>query len=363
MSINALFEPTVLDWDRAAPFVSSPAQVLDVAPGTKTSWRVPVTRRASGEVLAQHVHVAKGKTDGPVLALVAAVHGDAIYGSRIVMEAFKRINTDELAGTVIAVPVANPIAFESHTRATGQGMNTDMNNMNRVFPGNLGGWVTQKMAATLATHVLDHADAVIDYHCGGDTSIDYTLVSGDTTDAEKRVRDFTLLMATPYVFVHDTDPYSGTVDGYVRDRGKLCIVAEQGGNIMQEGFLELSMERVWNFLRGLKMVEGQPNLPERQLVMRERYLVRMDHGGLFIPAVGVEALSTIVDGGTLLGTVVDPHSMETLQEVRAPYEKSAILMSRPGLSRVNPGDYGYIISRAETGEWVDVPKDLNLTLG
>ena len=55
--------------------------------------------------------------------------------------------------------------------------------------------------------------------------------------------------------------------------------------------------------------------------------------------------------------------METLQEVRAPYEKSAILMSRPGLSRVNPGDYGYIISRADTGEWVDVPKDLNLTLG
>ena len=72
----------------------------------------------------------------------------------------------------------------------------------------------------------------------------------------------------------------------LRDRGKLCIVAEQGGNVMQEGFLELSMERVWNFLRGLKMVEGQPKLPERQLVMRERYLVRMDHGGLFIPAVG-----------------------------------------------------------------------------
>ena len=153
MSINALFEPTVLDWDRAAPFVSSPAQVLDVAAGTKTSWPVSVTRRASGRGARPARHVAKGKTDGPVLALVAAVHGDAIYGSRIVMEAFKRINTDELAGTVIAVPVANPIAFESHTRATGQGMNTDMNNMNRVFPGNLGGWVTQKMAATLATYV------------------------------------------------------------------------------------------------------------------------------------------------------------------------------------------------------------------
>lgn len=362
MSVNALFPPTVLDWDGGAPFAASPDQIVDVAPGTRASFRVPIARRASGENLAITVHVARGKQDGPVLGLVAAVHGDAIYGSHIVMEAFRRLDLDELSGTVIAVPVANPIAFESHTRATGQGMNTDMNNMNRVFPGNAGGWITQKMADGLARFVLDHVDAVLDYHCGGDTSIDYTLVSGDNTDAEKRVYDFTRLMATPHVFVHDKDPFAGTVDEYVRGRGKLSIVAEQGGNTMQEGFLELSMQRVRNYLTGLGMVPGEPVLPERQLLMRERYLVRMDHGGLFIPAVGIEALATVVDGGTLLGTVVDPHSMQVLQEVRAPYEKSAILMSRPGLSRVNPGDYGYIISRADTGVWIDAPTQTRIAV-
>lgn len=354
-SINALFPPTVLDWDAGAPYVTDPGQVLDIPAGTRASFRVPIARRASGENLAITVHVARGRQDGPVLGLIAAVHGDAIYGSHIVREAYRRLDLDELSGTVIAVPVANPVAFESHTRATGQGWNTDMNNMNRVFPGSAGGWVSQKLADGLARFVLDHVDAVLDYHCGGDTSIDYTLVSGDSTEAERRVQDFTRLMATPLVFVHDKDPYSGTVDEYVRGRGKLCIVAEQGGNTMPEGFLDLSMQRVRNFLTGLGMVPGDPILPERQLVMRERFLVRMDHGGLFVPAVGIEALATVVDGGTLLGTVVDPHSMEVLQEVRAPYERSAILMSRPGLSRVNPGDYGYIISRADTGVWVDAP--------
>ncbi len=360
MSVNALFPPTVLDWEAGAPFVTAPDQVLDVEPGARGSFRIPIARRASGENLAITAHVARGRQDGPVLGLVAAVHGDAIYGSHVVMEAFRRLDLDELAGTVIAVPVANPLAFESHTRATGQGMNTDMNNMNRVFPGSPGGWVTQKLADGLARFVLDHVDAVIDYHCGGDTSIDYTLVSGNSTEAEKRVYDFTRLMGTPHVFVHDTDPFTGTVDGYVRGRGKLSIVAEQGGNTMPPGFLELSMQRVRNFLTGLGMVPGTPVLPDRQLLMRERYLVRMDHGGLFVPAVGIEALATVVDGGTLLGTVVDPHSMAVLQEVRAPYERSAILMSRPGLSRVNPGDYGYIISRADTGEWIDAPTSTRL---
>lgn len=355
MSSNALFPPVVLDWDDAAPFATSPEQILDIAPGTRSAFRIPIARRASGENLAQYVHVARGTKDGPVLGLIAAVHGDAIYGSHIVMEAFQRLNLDELSGTVIAVAVANPIAFESNTRATGQGMNTDMNNMNRVFPGNAGGWMTQKLADGLSRYVLDQVDAVIDYHCGGDTSIDYTLVSGNATPDEKRVYDYTRLMATPYVFVHDKDPFTGTIDEYVRSRGKLSIVAEQGGNIMQEGFLELSMQRVRNFLCGLGMLPGEPELPEKQLLMTERYLVRMDHGGVFVPAVGIEALSTIVDGGTLLGTVYDFNSMEVLQEVRAPYEKSAILMSRPGMSLVNPGDYGYIISRADNGTWIDAP--------
>lgn len=361
MSTNALFPPTVLDWNATAPYVSSPDEVLAVKPGERSSFRVPIARRASGETLSQHVHVARGRNDGPVLGLVAAVHGDAIYGSRIVIEAFNRLNLEELSGTVMAVPVANPVAFESHTRATGQGMNTDMNNMNRVFPGDKGGWITQKLAAGLSRYVLDHVDAVVDYHCGSDTSIDYTLVSGNSTPAEKRVFDYTRLMATPFVFVHEKDPFTGTVDGYVRSRGKLSIVAEQGGNIMQPGFLELSMQRVRNFLSGLGIVSDTPVLPEKQLLMRERYLVRIDHGGLFIPAVGIEALSTVVKGETLLGTVVDPHSMEVLQEIRAPYAESAILMSRPGLSRVNPGDYGYIISRADNGTWIDSPTEFNFS--
>jgi predicted deacylase len=362
MSSNALFPPTILDWDGLAPYVSSPGEILDVNPGEKASFRIPVARRASGENLAITVHVARGLTPGPVLSLIAAVHGDAIYGSLTVMESFTRIDTSTLSGTVIAVAVANPLAFESHTRATGQGMNTDMNNMNRVFPGNAGGWVTQKLAAALAEYVLDQSDAVIDYHCGGDTSIDYTLVSGNSTEAERRVYDYTRLMATPFIFVHDKDPFSGTIDEHVRSRGKLCIVAEQGGNIMQPGFLELALQRVDNFLAGLGMIEKVPVLPEKQLVMTERFLVRMDHGGLFVPAKGIEILSELVDGGELLGTIVDPHSYEVLQEIRAPYEKSAILMSRPGLSRVNPGDYGYIIARGDTGEWIDAPSNWRIAV-
>lgn len=353
---NLLTKPTELDWDNVADYATSPDDIT-LNPGSRGHWRVPITRRASGEDLAMHVHAIRGANDGPTLALVAAVHGDAIAGTRVVMEAVSRLDPSSLSGTVLAVPVANPIAFESHTRTTGQGMNTDMNNMNRVFPGNRGGWVTQKLAAALSEFVLDRSDAVVDYHCGSNTSINYVLAIGDETGPYPDSYHFARLMGTDFVFVHDEDPFSGTIDGYMKSKGKLCAVAEQGGNTLPDGWYELSAKRLDNFLSAMGMIEAPRTLPEKQLLMRQRFIVRMDHGGLFIPEVGVEALSTIVEGETLLGRIVDPHSIETIAEVRAPYEQSAILMMRPTMSRVNPGDYGYIISDASTGEWIDPPTE------
>lgn len=353
---NNLFAPTELDWSAGAEIVTAPDQI-ELSPGSRGQWRVPIARRSSGENLMMHVHGVRGVKDGPTLALVAAVHGDAISGTRTVLETIARLDPHKLAGTVLAVPVANPVAFESNTRTTGQGMNTDMNNMNRVLPGNRGGWVTQKLAAALTEFVLDRADAVVDYHCGGGTSINYVLTIGDENGDEPDSFNFARLMGTPFVFAHDADPFTGTIDGYMKSRGKLCAVAEQGGNTLPAGWYELAASRVDNFFDAMGMMEVERTMPDKQFLMYERYLVRMDHGGIYIPEVDVNVLSTMVEGNTLLGRVIDPHSADVIQEVRAPYEQSAILMMRTSMTRVNPGDYGFIISDGASGRWIDSPKD------
>lgn len=353
---NLLTMPNELDWDSEPAYATKPDDI-QLAPGERGHWRVPIARRSSGENLAMHIHGVRGRNDGPTLALVAAVHGDAISGSRTVLETIGRIDPETLSGTVLAVPVANPVAFESNTRTTGQGMNTDMNNMNRVFPGSRGGWVTQKLAAALVEFVLDRSDAAVDYHCGGDTSINYVLTVGDESSEHADHFNFARLMGTDFVFVHDVEPYAGTMDGFMKAQGKLCAIAEQGGDHMPKGWYDLAARRIDNFFDAMGMIQSQRTLPERQLLMRQRYLVRMDHGGVFIPEVDVDALSTIVEGGTVLGRIIDPHANEVIQEVRAPYEQSAILMMRTTMSRVNPGDYGYIISDAGTGEWIESPKN------
>jgi len=331
----------------AATVLTDPSDLLKIDKASHQIFRIPVARRASGEDLSIHVHVARGESDGPVLGLVAAVHGDAIFGSHIIRLAMERLDVTTLRGAVVAVPVANPLAFETGTRTTGQGWNTDMNNMNRVFPGAADGWVTQQMAAALSANVLRQLDALIDYHSGANTSIHYTLIDGDDTPEKRRTFDFNRLMGTDFIYVHDVNPHSGTITGHAASTGALCVVAEQGGDILPDGYDELALEHIDNYLKALGMMDGEPILPETQLVMRGgRTLQRVHHGGLFYPATGIDKLSKIVPGGMLLAQVVDPHTFEVLQTIRAPYEQSAIFEMRPSFCQVNPGDYAYIIGDA-----------------
>jgi len=334
-----------------------PADLMSVPRGSREAFRIPVAQRASGDALGIAVHVARGAHEGPTLGLVATIHGDAAFGAMVIKGLLDSLDLSVLRGTVVGVPIANPIAFESFTRTTGQGMNTDMNNMNRVFPGDRGGWLTQKMAAAIAEFVVPMADAFIDYHCGAESLIDYTLVSGETTPSEIANMEYALRFGTPYLFVHEKDPHSNTLDGYAKSLGKLSIVAEQGGTALTPGFTERTVERTRNVMKALDMIDGAPVVPERQLIMRRRVLQRVDSGGLLIPEVGAEAAATVVSGGTLLSTVYDPHTLEVLQEFRAPYERSVLLDVRAGLARVNPGDYGYIIADADSGETLPTPVD------
>jgi len=64
--------------------------------------------------------------------------------------------------------------------------------------------------------------------------------------------------------------------------------------------------------------------------------------------VGLEQLGQEVAGGTVLGRVVSPYSFETLEEIRAPFSRGYMILLRGAITRVNPGDYAYMVASAET---------------
>jgi predicted deacylase len=316
-----------------------------VAPGTRALIQFPVARRASGETLQIAVHVVHGSHDGPALGLTSTSHGDEAF----TVEAIRRIVTQTdpgtLRGTIVAVPVLNPVAFESYTRATGQGMNTDDNNMNRVFPGDAHGWLTQQMAAAVSTNVVPFLTNLLDFHTGGlDTGIDYVLTELPDGPAGDKTLALSRAFGSELLFVSRRGVFGEqTLTGLARSKSIVCTTPMVGGHGLGEVYHEKAVRGIRNVMIHLGMIDGTVVRPKRQRTVSRRVLLGVKNGGLFYPEIGYDALGTTVRGGTVMGRVVDPHTFEELESIKAPYDGSIMIMMRGVLSRVNPGDYGYII--------------------
>ena len=82
-------------------------------------------------------------------------------------------------------------------------------------------------------------------------------------------------------------------------------------------------------------------------MIREHVTLRPGHGGLLHSELGYQHIRTEVAKGTLLGRVVSPYTFETLEELRAPYDRNVIILLRAGITPANVGDYCYMIGNVE----------------
>jgi hypothetical protein len=95
------------------------------------------------------------------------------------------------------------------------------------------------------------------------------------------------------------------------------------------------------------MLPGKPDVPSTQTVVRDITTLRPGHGGLLHSNLGLEQMNREIPGGTLLGRVISPYTFETLEELRAPFARNVVLLLRPGITPVNPGDYGYMLGNLD----------------
>ena len=105
---------------------------------------------------------------GPTALLVAGVHGDEFEGVVALSTLMGSLGASVISGTIVALPVCNPFAFQGQSRTTPS--HIDGTNLARVFPGDASGPPTSRLASalfTLAMRLLGEADLMIDLHSAG----------------------------------------------------------------------------------------------------------------------------------------------------------------------------------------------------
>ncbi|MCI5072721.1 succinylglutamate desuccinylase/aspartoacylase family protein [bacterium] len=107
------------------------------------------------------IEVIRGKKDGPVLFVSAAIHGDEINGVEIIKRLLQYLKTKTISGSLIIVPVVNVFGFNAKSRYL-----PDRRDLNRSFPGSKKGSLARRIAYIFMKQVVEKCTHGIDLHTG-----------------------------------------------------------------------------------------------------------------------------------------------------------------------------------------------------
>src|SRR6266508_897585 len=124
--------------------------------------QLQVTRDLDGSDIFIWVHEFHGNRPGPTLGVIGTQHGDEWLTVSTLRHTVETLQTEDFAGTVIVVPLANPVAFRDGHRTTQ--IESDSPDMNRVWPCQFT-WITDMLTRTLVPEI-HRCDALIDLHFG-----------------------------------------------------------------------------------------------------------------------------------------------------------------------------------------------------
>jgi len=284
-----------------------------------TGWiDVPGGRDASDPGTRIPVSVARGARPGPVLALVAGTHGYEYTSILALQRLLPRLDPKRMSGTVILVHMANPPAFWGRRIYYGP----DGKNLNRVYPGNLEGTQSDRIAAALTREVIDPATHLVDMHCGdGNESLrpySYWSVTGDRS-LDEAGREMALAYGLDHIVIDRERPKDPARSMYTATtailRGKPAITTESGGaGLTDEASVVAHEAGALGVIGHLGIMEAPSVRVKTPVWIVRSEVVKAPASGLWSPAV--EKAQTVA-AGALLGRLVDSFG-KPLHEVRAP---------------------------------------------
>ncbi len=166
--------------------------------------------------------------EGPTVLLTGGSHGDEYEGPIALMNLIRSLDLARLSGRVIVIPALNYPAVKAGTRLSP----IDSRNMNRTFPGNQNGTVTEMIADFVQRFILPLCDVVVDIHAGGKMmSFLPTSVVHKLADQELMARTIAAAKAfgAPNCLVLNELDAVGMLDTAVEEMGKVFVSTELGG--------------------------------------------------------------------------------------------------------------------------------------
>ncbi|MEZ3162377.1 succinylglutamate desuccinylase/aspartoacylase family protein [Halorubrum sp. RMP-47] len=284
--------------------------------------------------------------DAPVIYAQAAQHGREVNGTAVLRRLHDRLVGDEaadggesgptaadLAGTLVTVPVADPLTFDRVSYTTPESLDSRQPNMNRCWPGDPEGSLHERMAARLWAFASE-ADAVVDLHTGSPSMATHAVYMRGDEDCRGLAEAFgtDLLLAEAAGDDADTEwderGFAGKFRVAATREGIPTITPELAhSREVVPAAVETGVAGMVGALRYEGLLDGEPE-PWGGVVARNHLgRVTAADSGLFVPDPDLGVGDRVTDGERV-GEVFDPTTFETLQIARVDRDGIAYSVAR-----------------------------------
>ena len=283
------------------------------------------------------ISVSNGKPAVARLSVVTGTHGDELEGQYVCYELARRLYASSgfLQGTVDIYPALNPLGIDMSTRLIPK---KDLD-LNRCFPGNAQGQMTERYTAAIVDSLMG-SDMVLDIHSSDMfvRELPQVRISREFSD---KLLPFAKQMNVDMIWINDTDVvHKATLAHTLNTLGIPTMVVEMGlGNQINQQYGNQIVDGIFKLMSEMGVWTGPVPRTQYPVISSdgEVEFIRSDRQGIFLPAI---EHNHYVVPGQVIGSLVNPYSGETYEEIRA--KRGGLIFSL----RVNPMVYeGSLIAR------------------
>lgn len=268
----------------------------EILPGKTEELNLDVAKLHTSTPIQVPVIVSRGIEDGPVLLLMAGMHGDEINGMEIIRRIIRKGWNKPNKGTVICIPIFNIFGFLNMSRELPDGRD-----LNRCFPGTKTGSLASQFAYHFMKEIAPITDYILDFHTGAAQRSNFPQIRCVFKDEES----VNLAKVFNPPFVIHSSYIAKTIRESMHRRGKHILLFEGGKTNSIDEFIVLEgIEGIKRIMHHLDLRHFKLEKNEHQpLMIKATKWLRATHSGMFLPTIKNGSKVSI---GTVLGLITDP---------------------------------------------------------
>lgn len=250
------------------------------------------------------------------ISIVTGIHGDELEGQYVCFRLLQRIaaQKEKLGGIVDVYPAMNPLGIDSITR----GVPAFDLDMNRLFPGDINGNMTEYLAAKIVEDITG-SDLCMDIHASN-----IYLTEIPQIRINELHKDILVPLAkkanVDFIWVHGASTVLESTLAYsLNSRNVPALVVEMGvGMRITKAYCEQMVDGIFSLMKELGIWQGDVPEPRKPIISEDEEdvcFLNAAASGIFVQRVKHwERLKK----GDLVGQIIDPLSGKVLDDVLSP---------------------------------------------